>query len=203
MRKILVVLTLAAAFAPDAKAEEPDIVVPRWLSAVGEFIQSEIEPPRLAEELLREEEEDRLANIRRSDPVDEVPPPPSLEPGPEPELAPEPAVYSPPEPDWEASPLPAATAAPASLLGPQPIVEQPVVEPPPALPLPTLTQQPKPGPAAPGLPAFPEAQPISPADRIAGTATLDQALKLGGPAELYAKPLRTPSPAIPSPIAGN
>lgn len=199
MRKILVVLTLATALAPAAKAEEPGTVMPTWLKAVGEFIQSEIEPPRLAEDLLREEEEKRLAHTRRSEPTDEEPDP---APEPAPEFFPEPAAYTPPEPDWEASPLPAATAAPANLLlGPHP---QPAVEvSPPAKPQPAAAQQPKPASAAsPTLPAFPAAEPIAPADRIAGTATLNQALKLGGPAELYARPIRPPGPAVPIPVTG-
>ncbi|MEW5726195.1 MAG: hypothetical protein AB1918_00070, partial [Pseudomonadota bacterium] len=45
----------------------------------------------------------------------------------------------------------------------------------------------------------PAAEPIPVSDRIAGTATLDQAVKLGGPLELYTRkpPKPAPDPAAP------
>lgn len=193
MHKILLRLTLGVTLGlPLPALAEGSGELPRWLGAVGEFIQNSIEPPRTAEELLRQEEEDRLS--RRA----------ALTPSPTPEPEPEPQLFDPPpELDPGLGPEPGLAAPdldidvdiePAALPVPAPLPQIAV-----PAPAPNVAPPPRPQPVPATLPAFPAAEPISPAERIAGTATSDQALKLGGPADLYATPIRRPAAPRPSP----
>lgn len=186
MRNLLIRLTLGLPICLPlpALAEEPGSGLSLWLGTVGEFIQSGIEPPRTVEDLLRQEEEERVARRAAAlppPPLPEAVPPldplPDMDPG----MGPEPG----PEPEFEPAALPQPTPRP-QMAAPQPIIA-------PSSPLPRPQTSSQSAPAV--LPSFPPALPISPAERIAGTATIDQALKLGGPADLYTHPIRRPAAA--------
>lgn len=168
MSKSIAAALLTFALSVPAYAQEPP---PKpgssLLQGLGDFLRDGLSAPRTAADLAREEEKARQAAISPQPPV------------------PEPASEAPPAPD-----------------APPPVVEAP---PPPVPPTPAPAQAPviepaatpmAPPPARPATPIVvpqpPAAEPIAPAERIAGTATLEQAIRLGGPIELYTRRPATP-----------
>lgn len=191
--KVRGVLTAAALLAlaapPPAAAGEP---VPAWLSAVGDFVRDGLAPPRTVEDLQREEREQ---GYRQSQPKPLTPEPVRLA---APVAVPEPAapapvvesVVAPPPPGDPAAieprkAVPAVTPAPVAALAPapRPVVAPAEVKPRPSAPVARVVQVP------------PPPEPLT-GSRIAATATLDQAIKLGGPAGLYGQRVKKPQ-AVP------
>lgn len=147
---------------------------PSWIKSLGSFMRGGLAPPRTVADLAREEEERQMKDaappVPTPTPVMEAkpapaPPPPVVEPAPPPPPQPVPTATEAPRP---APAAPAATTIPATLPVPKPRPQMvvPVIQPPPA--------------------------PVAAIDRIAGTASLDQALKLGGSKELYGQRVRKP-----------
>ncbi|MGE5545787.1 MAG: hypothetical protein ACM33T_02735 [Solirubrobacterales bacterium] len=192
-------LVLAAAFAAPASAEEAG----DFLGSIGSFVKQGLAPPRTAEELLREEDKARLAPkpaVER--PVAPAAPAVQAAPAhpPAPAAVAEPVPAEPPAAEPKAAPASITAPAAAPVTPPRPAPSHPAVPPPPAepavsapAPIPAPIPAPPPKPRQIQVAPQPKPEPVSPADRIAGTATLDQAVKLGGPADLYGR--RSSKPA--------
>lgn len=204
------VLTAAAlaftlAGAPGAGAGEP---TPAWLSAIGDFIRDGVEPPRTVDDLMRAEEARRVAKPAPAPQPAPVPvaitaPPPAKPDQPNlfapapveiPELpkaveAPPPVAVVAPRPAATMAPRPAAVAPrPAATVAPRPAA----VAPRPAVTPAELKPRPVERTASRTMPVpQPAAEPLT-GSRIAATATLDQAMRLGGPAGLYAQRIKRP-----------
>lgn len=172
--------------------------VPAWLSAVGDFVRDGLAPPRTVEDLQREEREQAYRQSQPKPPDAKAPEPqpvrmaaPAAAPEPIPAFPPAPiatpmvaapAVAAPPP--EAVPPAPAVTPAPAPAPAPAP---RPVVAPAEIKPRPVV-------PVARVLPTPPPPEPLT-GSRIAATATLDQAIKLGGPAGLYGRRVKKPQAA--------
>lgn len=188
MRTLLSAAVAALVLSGPAAAQEIQPAEgPDFLKILGDFVRDGLAPPRTAADLAREEEKARQAAVEAERAP--KPPAPPETPGtpPAPPAIAVPAPPPPPPPPAEPVAAPAAVAAPAPPPPPAPAAE-PVAAP---------VAAPAPRPKAIVVPR-PAAEPISASDRIAGTATLDQAIKLGGPLELYTR--RPPRPA-PDPAA--
>lgn len=170
--RIGLALLTAVALASPAAAEEQHS---DWLGAVGDFVSAGLGPARTLDDIRREEERAREAAmvIPEAAPAPEVAPPP---PAAEIDTAPPPVVAAP------AAPVMPRSAMPAPRPAGKPVV--PVAAPAPA-PIPVPAPRPKPVvPVAVAVPA-PVPAPEPPSSRIAATATVDQAIKLGGSVDNY------------------
>lgn len=192
VRRALIAAALVFTATAPAAATEP---TPRWLSAVGDFVRAGLAPPRTAEDVLRE------SNLAV---------PSSAAPAQTPAVhLPAPAAPTSSGAERLAAPMP----APVPLAAPEPVA---VPAPPPAPAKPDLAvKKPEPsvqpGPRAVATPAEIRPRPVVPAavrpvqappppepltgSRIAATATLDQAIKLGGPVGLYGQRVKKPPTA--------
>lgn len=180
-------LAFTLAGAPGAVAGEP---TPAWLSAIGDFIRDGIEPPRTVDDLMRAEEARRVAKPAPAPQPAPVPvaitAPPPAEPAQPNLFAPTPveipelpkAVEAPPR---KAAPVAVVAPRPAATMIPRPAVTPAELKPRPVERTASRTM-PVPQPAA---------EPLT-GSRIAATATLDQAMRLGGPAGLYAQRIKRP-----------
>jgi hypothetical protein len=191
-----------------AAASEP---APAWLSAIGDFVRDGLEPPRTAEDLFREESRGlaKPAPASKTTPVAVAAPRPVEPVQPTPEPA---AIAAPQQPGAIAAPQPGAIAAPQAVGSPAPAVVVETSAPvrkaaaaaaaprlvvAPAAPRPVVAPaelQPRPviRAATRNMPVpQPAAEPLT-GNRIAATATLDQAIRLGGPAGLYAQRVKRP-----------
>jgi len=160
-----------------------------WLGAVGDFVRDGLSPPRTADDIAREEEAARQAKARAPEPAAPKPEPaaPKLAlptpPPPAPVVEPQPAPVL-----AEPAPVPAPAPAPAPVTKPLAEVKKPA-------PAPAAVTVPA---ARPAVPVAVRHAPVPPpppeplTSRIAATATLDQAVKLGGPAELYTAKVKKP-----------
>lgn len=186
VRRALIAAALVFTATAPAAATEP---TPRWLSAVGDFVRDGLAPPRTAEDLLREGRSAAPAAPAQT-----------------------PAVEAPPAPERLAAPVP-VPSIPAPVAAPEPVAAP---APPPAPAKPDLAgKKPEPSvqpsPRAVATPAEIKPRPVAPAavrpvqappppepltgSRIAATATLDQAIKLGGPVGLYGQRVKKPPTA--------
>ncbi|MBC7905404.1 MAG: hypothetical protein H7Y60_01490 [Rhodospirillaceae bacterium] len=160
---------LALAVASPARAEDSGS---DWLGSVGDFVRSGLGPPRTLEDIRREEQQRVLEGLKPAEPklVQPLPAPvPVAAPAPvvEPEVV-APVVAAP-----EIMPAPEPKKAQFKAVPPMPVPE--------AKPKPVIVR-------APIVPPPPE--PLT--SRIAATATLDQAVKLGGSAEIYSARIKSP-----------
>ncbi|MGE5476071.1 MAG: hypothetical protein ACM3Q1_05415 [Bacteroidales bacterium] len=193
-RIVLALLATVALTAP-AAAEEQD---GDWLGAVGDFVRAGLGPARTIDDIRREEERAREAReaaaakaeaaaAAKAEPAPAVKVVSHPAPAPVVPAAPEPEAFAPvvAAPVVPAAPVaprpqpkPAATAAAAPAPAPVPV---PVARPKPVVPVAARVPTPPPPP-----------EPLG--SRIAATATVDQAIKLGGSADTYgqriAKPVR-------------
>lgn len=180
-------LGLGVAVTAPAAAGEP---MPPWLSAIGEFVRDGLAPPRTAEDLFREEK--TVAPPKPPPPpAHAAAPPPAPAPAPaaipaaasvfapEPVVAPEPAKAAPPKAEAKVE---AAVKKPDHSVQPglRAVVTPAEIKARPVLPV-----------AVRPIPAPPPPEPLT-GSRIAATATLDQALKLGGAATLYGQRVNKP-----------
>ena len=157
-----------------------------WLGAVGDFVSAGLGPARTMDDIRREEEAAREAKAKAELKRDEVAPLPKLA-APAAPPPPPPAVV----PEHGPVPMP-VVAAPAP--APAPVVSKPLAEvkKPVPQPAPAAAVVPVPAPR-PAVPVAVRAAPVAPpppeplTSRIAATATLDQAVKLGGSADLYTR----------------
>lgn len=192
------VLTVTASLAAPAAAEE---ATPQWLSTLGAFVRDGLAPPRTAEDVLREEAAPKPA----PKPVPVAAPAPA--PAPEPVRVAQPQPAPPPAPPAAIEPPSPPAAAPVVNAAPAPAPPKPETafkktEPPQPSPRAVAPAELKPRPVVPvavrpaAPPAPPPPEPLT-GSRIAATATLDQAMRLGGPASLYAQRVKKPQPAAP------
>lgn len=183
----LALLAMVALTSP-ARAEEQG---PDWLGAVGDFVRAGLGPARTIDDIRREEERAREAREAAAAKSETAPavnavvhPAPSV---PAPTPSPSVEVEAAPTPVF-AAPAPSRNAPEARPAKPAIAVAAPAPAP---VPLPVPVARPKPVVAHVPAPQ-PPAEPLS--SRIAATATLDQAIKLGGSADTYgqriAKPVR-------------
>lgn len=181
-------LALMTAMANPAAAEEQGF---NWLGAVGDFVLDGLGPPRTLDDIRREEQRARdsskpaaLPDVAVPEPVpaavaEPVMPPPEVPvlaapaqivPQFEEKPVPEPKK---PEAKRAAEAKPVAPAVPVSEAKPMPVPE--------ARPKAVVARVPTPPPPP---------EPLT--SRIAATATLDQAVKLGGSADIYTRPAKAP-----------
>lgn len=162
---------LALAVAAPAYAEESGS---DWLGSVSDFVRSGLGPPRTIEDIRREEQRRVTEGLKPAEPT---------------QVAPVPVAVPAAEPEPEAAAPVIAAPDPVPEIKPEPkkaeVTARPVV---PVPPIPVPEAKPKPVVRVPVPPLPPE--PLT--SRIAATATLDQAVKLGGSAEIYGA--RTKSP---------
>lgn len=196
----LALLAMVALTSP-ARAEEQGS---DWLGAVGDFVRAGLGPARTIDDIRREEERAReaheaaAAKSEAAPAVNAVAHPAPVAPAPAGEAeavaapvfaAPAPApVRNVPEVRPVTKPAAAAIPVPAPVARPAMAATAPAPAP---VPLPVPVARPKP--VAAHVPApQPPAEPLT--SRIAATATLDQAIKLGGSTDTYgqrvAKPVR-------------
>lgn len=170
---------LAFAVAAPAYAEEPGS---DWLGSVTDFVRSGLGPARTLEDIRREEQQ-RVTEGLKLEPKLVAPVPAAI---PAPVAAPEvpEAVIAAPVPAPEIKPEPKKAEVKVKPVVP---VAVPVVAPLPPIPVPEA--KPKQVVVRVPVPPLPP-EPLS--SRIAATATVDQAVKLGGSAETYG--VRTKSP---------
>ncbi|OAN52918.1 hypothetical protein [Magnetospirillum moscoviense] len=177
--KSAVILACLSAAIPARASDD----VPEFLKVIGNFVKDGLGPARTAEDVMREERERTAARPEAK---------PRAQPEPAPVVA-QPAPAAPtPEPIAAQQPVRvAAIAAPVAA----------TVAPPPPPPRKTEVSLPAPVPPPPARPAElkpktiavapqPPAEPLT--TRIAATATLDQAMRLGGPATLYSQRIKPP-----------
>ncbi|MGE5514783.1 MAG: hypothetical protein ACM31D_03075 [Bacteroidota bacterium] len=175
-------LLTAAALASPAAAEEQGS---DWLGAVGEFVSAGLGPARTLDDIRREEERAREAREAATAIPEAAPAPKVALP------APPPAAETDAAPPVVAAPVPVAPVAPRSAMPapPRPAAKPVVAAAPASAPVPVPTPRPKPvvpvAAAAPAPVAAPAPAPEVPGSRIAATATMDQAIKLGGSADNY------------------
>lgn len=176
-RRVLTAAALALTLAGTAPAvaDEP---TPQWLSAFGEFVRDGLAPPRLAEDVLREE---RQQKEQPPAPVHVAAPQPVPQPAPLPvpaaAITPEPvAVPAPPVPPKAPAAM-VKKAVPSVQPSPRAVVVPAEIKPRPVVPVAVQPVAVQPVPLAP-------LEPLT-GSRIAATASLDQAIKLGGAATLY------------------
>ncbi|MBC7952941.1 MAG: hypothetical protein H7Z12_14125, partial [Rhodospirillaceae bacterium] len=174
------VALLALAAAAPACAEESGS---DWLGSVTDFVRDGLGPPRTVEDIRREEQQRVSEGLKA--------------PEPEPKLvAPMPAAIPMPAPEVEPEVVAPVVAAPAPEIKPEPKkaevkvkpVVVPVAAPAPVMPVPEA--KPKPVIVRVPVPLLPP-EPLT--SRIAATATLDQAVKLGGSAEIYGARIKIPA----------
>lgn len=182
MRLVVALAAVAVLAATPARAQE---IQPGseadFLSVLGDFILDGLSPPRTAADLAREEEKARAASLKADDAPAAVAPP----------LPAPVAIEPPPEQKTIAAPTSPPVSSPSSPPAAEPAALPAVTPPVPEAPPPVVAAPaPRPQPIVVPRPA---AEPIPAADRIAGTATLEQAVKLGGPMDLYTR--RPPQPA--------
>ncbi|CAA7620786.1 hypothetical protein [Magnetospirillum sp. UT-4] len=165
------VLAAGLALTAPAAAAEGD-----WLKAVGNFLADGLEPARTLEDIVREEQRARQREQAAPAPsVDAAPEPPTRiampapAPVPLPPAATEPAAVPPPAVTPPAAPAPVPAPQPAAAVPPPAPAPRPAMAPVRSAPLPSL-----------------------PTGGIAATATLDQAIRLGGPTDLYGRRIRAP-----------
>lgn len=196
MRRALTAAALGvgvAVTAPAAAAEP----TPPWLSAIGEFVRDGLAPPRTAEDLFREEKAVAPPKPPTPPPVPVAAPPPA--PAPVPAAIPAAASVFAPEPAEAPEPAKAASSPPKAEAKVEAAVKKPDHSVQPGLRAVVAPAEIKARPVLPvavrPIPAPPPPEPLT-GSRIAATATLDQALKLGGAATLYgqrvSKPRATP-----------
>lgn len=193
MYKHFLIAAMALTIATPCLAEEidpPATETPSWLKSLGTFVRDGVTPPRTAAELAREEEERRQKAIREAEAhkpvlVQPVPPPAEAQP-PQPEVPPPAAVeVTPAAKPAKPQPAVAAPVTPTPTPAPAPVASEAGPGP---LPLPMPKARPKMV-----VPVIqPPPAPVPATERIAGTATLDQAIKLGGPADLYGQRIKKP-----------
>lgn len=169
-------ITLAVlAFLPSAQAGESG--KEGWLGSVGSFLLDGLGPARTMEDIRREEERARDVPLQ---PVGE----PSAEAAkPQPVEAVKPVMAAPvvpdalPAPDLMPAAAPAVTVAPKPAPAPKPEVKAAAAVAP--VPRPAVAPHP--------VAVRAEEPPAAalPANRIAATASLEQAIRLGGAGELY------------------
>lgn len=188
----LALLALVALTSPVAAEEQGS----DWLGAVGNFVRAGLGPARTIEDIRRDEERAReaAANAVESKPKREsaqavkqaAPPPPIAESEPVAVpvvVAPAPIVATPVPVVVAPAPVPAVKARNAV----PPSEPKPQVKP---AAIPQPEPRPKPAVAVAARVPTPPPEPLS--SRIAATATLDQAMKLGGSAETYGQRIRKP-----------
>lgn len=161
-------LGLSVAVTAPAVADEP---TPQWLSAIGDFVRDGLAPPRTAEDLFREEK----AAAQPRPPT----PPAAHVAAPAPAPVPAASVFEPePEPEPALAPAPPKAKVEAAVKKPEHSVQ------------PSLRAVVTPAEIK-ARPVLPPPEPLT-GSRIAATATLDQALKLGGAATLYGQRVNKP-----------
>jgi hypothetical protein len=184
------ILAACLAWTIPARAEEESAA--DLLQIIGTFVKDGLTPARTAEDVMREEQH-RLQAKKESQPKpDEAPASPVAAAAPAPmpapavpQAAPQPAESAPARGDVPAAkaPQPAAKA-----VAQQQQPRGPILAAPPPRPAPPPEARPKPAAAPHAAPPAPEPS----GSRIAATATLDQAMRLGGAASLYAQRIKPP-----------
>lgn len=170
------VALLALAVATPAFAEESGS---DWLGSVTDFVRDGLGPPRTVEDMRREEQQRVSEGLT----------------APEPKLvAPMPVALPMPAPEVEPEVVAPVVAAPMPEIKPEPkkaeVKAKPVVPVAAALPvMPVPEAKPKQVVIRVPVPPLPP-EPLT--SRIAATATLDQAVKLGGSAEIYSPRVKIP-----------
>lgn len=174
---------LAFAVATPAYAEDSGS---DWLGSVTDFVRSGLGPPRTLEDIRREEQRRVHEGLTPAEPKVAVPVP-------VPVPAPVPVAVPVPAPVAEPQAVEPVLAAPAPEIKPEPKKAEvkpvvPVAQPVPPMPVPEA----KPKPVVVRAPApLPPPEPLT--SRIAATATVDQAVKLGGSAEIYSTRIKIPA----------